>query len=206
MLDLNRKYNTIVIDPPWNIKLTGKVKRRENRAEALPYNTLSIEKIKSINVPDVCEIGAHVYLWTTNSTLFDAYEILKHWGIRFHLMLTMVKPSGIAPCMGYQFATEFCLLGFYGKPMQKFLSCGKKNWLQHQNHAGKHSTKPDSFYDLVKSMSPSPRLDVFARSYHPGFQPWGDEAPILRCECGEKFDFFIGCEELFCKNCHDKSD
>ena len=29
----NKKYNTIVLDPPWEISMTGGVKRRENRKE-----------------------------------------------------------------------------------------------------------------------------------------------------------------------------
>lgn len=47
-----KKYNTIVIDPPWAISLTGRVKIRKKRAEILPYKTMSIQEIKEI--PIIC--------------------------------------------------------------------------------------------------------------------------------------------------------
>ena len=109
--------------------------------------------------------------------LKDTFQILESWGVRFHLCLSLVKPSGIAPCMGYVFATEFCLLGFYGSPMQKFIGIGKLNWLQTFNKAGQHSAKPDEFYRLVEQMSPEPRLDIFARKRRYGWDCYGDEVP-----------------------------
>jgi N6-adenosine-specific RNA methylase IME4 len=39
-----------------------------------------------------------------------------------------------------------------------------------------HSAKPDVFYDRVRHASPEPRLDMFARSCHVGFDAWGAEA------------------------------
>ena len=173
----NKKYNTIVIDPPWQISMTGEVKRRENRANKLPYKTISLDEIKKIPINKIANKGSHVYCWTTNKMLRETFNVLEEWGVNFHLVMPMVKPSGIAPCMGYVFGSEFCLLGFYGKPMQKFLKVGKLNWIKAFNKAGKHSSKPDEFYNLVKEMSPSPRIDIFARSKHVGFEPFGDESP-----------------------------
>jgi len=94
----------------------------------------------------------------------------------FNLSEKRGKNSGIAPCLGYVFATEFCLLGFYGKPMQKFLKAGKVNWLNlKQNSQGKHSSKPQEFYSLIKEMSPEPRIDIFARKRHNGYDTFGDQ-------------------------------
>lgn len=171
----DKKYNTIVIDPPWNISLTGSVKMRKKRAKQLPYKTMSLDEIKQIPINSIANIGCHVYCWTTNKMLKDTFDVLESWGVRFHLVLVMVKPSGIAPCMGYIFGTEFCLLGFYSKPMQKFTDIGKLNWFKSMNLAGKHSTKPDMFYKLVEQMSPAPRIDVFARQDRHGWDVFGDE-------------------------------
>ena len=59
----------------------------------------------------------------------------------YHLTLVLTKHNGMTPNFAYKFATEFCLLGFYQKPMQKFLKCGKLNWIN-TNAPRKHSTKP----------------------------------------------------------------
>jgi len=173
-----KKYNTVVIDPPWDITFTGKVNRtgkikEKNRREKLPYKTMTLGEIAIFPMQNFANIGAHVYLWTTNKMLRTAFRVLDKWGIFFHLCMPWVKPSGICPCMGYQFASEFCLLGFYGNPMQKFIGMGKPNWVKAMY--GSHSTKPDCFYELVEQMSPAPRIDIFARRKREGWDVWGDE-------------------------------
>ena len=40
-----------------------------------------------------------------------------------------------------------------------------------------HSAKPGEFYDLVETVSPGPRLELFARRARPGWDAWGDQAP-----------------------------
>jgi len=174
-MEHHKKYNTIVIDPPWDISMTGKVKREENRSETLPYKTMTIEEIKNIPLKDIANIGCHIYCWTTNKMLHETFHILESWGVNFHLVMPMVKPSGIAPCMGYVFASEFVILGFFGKPMQKFNKIGKLNWIKFFNGANKHSSKPDEFYKLVEEMSPAPRIDIFARNKRKGWDVFGDE-------------------------------
>ncbi len=44
---------------------------------------------------------------------------------------------------------------------------------------GKHSEKPQEAYDLIDSLSPSPRLELFARRPRPGYQVWGDEIAAI---------------------------
>jgi N6-adenosine-specific RNA methylase IME4 len=169
------KYNTIVIDPPWPISLQGKVNRRSNTKTKLPYSTLTFKQICDFSIKDFAEKGAHIYLWTTNKFLRKAFEVFDSWKVNFHLVLVMVKPSGIAPSMGYVFGIEFCLLGFYGKPMQKFQDIGKLNWFKGFNKAGNHSSKPDEFYNLVEKMSPSQRIDIFSRKNRKNWSVWGNE-------------------------------
>jgi N6-adenosine-specific RNA methylase IME4 len=61
-----------------------------------------------------------------------------------------MKKGGIAPCNGYAFGSEFFLLGFFGRPMQRFLTMGRLNWLVMNPKHGQHSRKPDEFYRLVE--------------------------------------------------------
>lgn len=171
-----KKYNTLVIDPPWPISMTGKTKIRPRRINELPYKTMSIQQIYDFKP---CEKwankGAHVYVWTTNKMMEETFKILKAWGVNFHLIIPWVKQTGIAPCFAYIFAAEYCILGFYGKPMQRFIGKGELNWLKAFNKTGMHSVKPAEFYAKVEKMSPGPRIDIFARRERKNWDVWGDE-------------------------------
>jgi N6-adenosine-specific RNA methylase IME4 len=41
--------------------------------------------------------------------------------------------------------------------------------------SGAHSEKPDQFYEMVRECSPGPRLDMFARRAHDGYDAWPAE-------------------------------
>lgn len=168
------KYNTLVIDPPWDIKMTGIPKVRSNRATELPYKTMSLEEIKKIDISQWANEGAHIYLWITNRLLKEGFEVLEAWNVRYYMTLTWIKPSGMLSELGYASTSEFCLLGFYGKK-QPFLKSGQKNWIKENNQAGTHSTKPEIFYWLVETMSPGPRIDIFSRHRRLDWASWGNE-------------------------------
>ena len=44
---------------------------------------------------------------------------------------------------------------------------------------GKHSAKPATYFEMVQKLLGSfgPRIDLFARSIHPGWDAWGLEIP-----------------------------
>lgn len=169
------KFNTVVIDPPWPITMAGQFKSRHSRPTELPYETMTLDQIKALPINSLLNPGAHVYLWATNKTLRDAYAVLDAWGIRFHQVLVMTKPSGMTPSLGYIFGTEFCLLAINGSPMQKFRKCGTLNHFSRPATKGGHSVKPDYFYSMVETMSSGPYADIFSRKKRDGWELWGDE-------------------------------
>ena len=61
--------------------------------------------------------------------------------------------------------------------MQKFLGKVSVNWIKATPLRNGHSSKPDEFYNLIREMSPEPRIDIFARKSRVGFDTWGDESP-----------------------------
>ena len=40
---------------------------------------------------------------------------------------------------------------------------------------GRHSEKPQELYDLVSTLSPGPKLDMYARKEREGWYVWGNE-------------------------------
>jgi len=163
------QYKTIVIDPPWPIE---KILRetRPNQVD-MDYPTMTIEEIKSFPVPEmVFPDGCHIYLWTTHKFLPVAFEILKHWGINYECLLTWVKNVGFTP-YSWMYSTEHCLFGRIGN--LPLLKLGKR--VDFSAKVIKHSRKPNEFYDLVRAVSPKPRIDLFGREDREGFAIWGNK-------------------------------
>jgi len=169
---LGNKYQCIVIDPPWPMK---KLEREERPAQGpnLDYPTMTLEEIEAIQLKEMTDPnGCHIYLWTTHKFLPDALRIFERWGVRYECLLTWVKPSGFTP-FSWMYNTEHVLFGRVGKSLE-VQKKGMK--LAFNGSVGRqHSKKPEEFYSRVVMASPEPRLEMFARQPHDGFDAWGDE-------------------------------
>lgn len=163
------RYRTIVIDPPWPIeKILREV--RPNQV-LLDYPTMTVEEIEALPVPELAyEDGCHIYLWTTHKYLPRAFKVLDTWGANYECLLTWVKNVGITP-FSWMYSTEHCLFARIGN--LPLLKLGKR--LDFQAKVREHSRKPDEFYNLVKEVSPEPRIDMFSREKREGFTQYGNE-------------------------------
>jgi len=132
---------------------------------------MSIEAIRNFPIKRVlAENGCHVYLWTTHRFLPDAFIILREWGVNYECLLTWVKNVGFTP-YSWMYSTEHVLFGRVGDLQVK----QKGTRVDFTGKVREHSRKPDEFYDLVCKMSPGPRIDLFSREKHDGFDQYGLE-------------------------------
>jgi len=164
------KYRTIVIDPPWPVE---KILRdvTPNQVE-FDYPTMTIEKIKAINVQDIADEGCHLYLWTTQKFLPVSFEIMQVWGFDYIFTMVWHKNGGFQPFNLPQYNCEFVLFGRKGglpfNETKNFFTCfnGKRR---------EHSRKPSEFMDVVRRVSPEPRIELFSREKSDGFEQYGNE-------------------------------
>ena len=165
----SEKFQTVVIDPPWPMK---KILRevRPNQQEEIGYPTMTIEEIKTFPIKDIVAENCHVYLWATHKFLPTAFEVFRFWGVKYECLLTWVKNVGFTP-YSWMYSTEHVLFGRIGS--LELLKKGER--LDFQAKVREHSRKPDEFYDLVKKVSPEPRIDVFSREKREGFEQYGNE-------------------------------
>lgn len=190
--ELSAGYRCIVADPPWQVKAgreIGGYERaadgsqpfgvRDNKPRSLSYPTMTVDQIKELRVEALSLPGSHLYLWTTNGYLRDAFEVLQAWGFSYSTTLVWAKNpmgGGLGGCYGI--ATEYCLFAYMGT-CNASARIGRNwwNWRRPYDERGKpkHSAKPNEFYELVEGMSPGPRLEMFARSPRDGWDVWGNE-------------------------------
>jgi N6-adenosine-specific RNA methylase IME4 len=174
-------YGAIVIDPPWTYAMdkpqTGKADRKAGAGHFYPL--MSHAEIAALPVSDLAAPNAHLYLWVTNPLMFEERDgwtplrMVESWGFTYKTLITWYKtgPTGL----GYYFRgrTEHALFAVRGKapipPTKR-----EQNILLATN--GKHSAKPESFYDLVERVSPAPRLEMFARRNRLDWHTWGNES------------------------------
>lgn len=118
--------------------------------------------------------GMHVWMWTTWPMTRDGitHRVLRAWGLDWVGEIVWVKPRlGI----GYWLrpSTEILILGVTDKRL-KLLRNNQHGHVVEERTG--HSVKPESFYRLIESLSPGPRIELFSRRARDGWWQWGDEA------------------------------
>ncbi len=171
------RYRTIVVDPPWQYERTGVTFEDADsgrfKGSTVPYATMTLGEIADLPVRSLAERDAHLYLWTTQKYLRDAYWICEAWGFTVSSILIWCKPArGWTVGGTYMSTTEFVV--FCRRGSLKALSRIDSQWFTWPR--GAHSTKPEAFLDMVETVSPAPRLELFARRQRLGWDTWGDEA------------------------------
>lgn len=156
------KFKTIYADPAW------KYGKGFGYGAGEYYPLMKLEDIKSLDIP--AEDNAHLYLWTPNSLLPQALEVMKAWGFEYKTCITWAKHRSI---FGYYFKgqTEQLLFGVRGKLPPN----DRKQTTLVNAKIRKHSQKPDEVYDVIEKVSPGPYLEMFARAKRENWFSWGNQ-------------------------------
>lgn len=180
------KFSTIVADPPWEHKDSGRRTRsgandnwngkwlESSNRSVVPYDRMTLDEIKALPVGDIAAKDAHLYLWTTNGFLREGFEVLDAWGFRYSTTIVWCKkPMGLGLGGAFSITTEYVLFGRRGN--LKHTGKVDTTWNAWKRQPA-HSQKPDAFNDLVEQVSPGPYLEMFARRARFGWSYWGDQS------------------------------
>jgi N6-adenosine-specific RNA methylase IME4 len=138
--------------------------------------------------------NAHLWLWTTTTSLIDGLWLVDALGFRYVTNLAWVKVTAEKDLLGERTpaigigqylrgAHEFALLGVRGDGYA--IRTDARNipsWFyapppRDDGGARIHSRKPERAYEIIEARSRGPRLEMFARVDRPGWNRWGNEAP-----------------------------
>ncbi|MDX2375635.1 S-adenosylmethionine-binding domain-containing protein [Microbacterium sp. LRZ72] len=168
--DAPEAFDVIYADPPWDLQQKGA------RGAGKHYDLLSLEEVKGLG-DAVRALGApnsHLYLWVTNATLRDGYDVMEAWGYTVRSPLTWIKPRFT---LGNYLrnATEHLLFGTRGTAPVKYRS--QPTWMFAP--LLDHSVKPDEAYAVIDRVSgrDATKLELFARRRPPApnWWVWGNE-------------------------------
>ena len=184
------KYGTIYLDPPWPEYGGGKSKRGADRH----YPLLSIKKIKALPIGQLADpVGCHLWLWATGNYLAAAVECVQAWGFRLVNFRPWVKADAEFAQLrpgSQEIPVQVQIpqnpgLGQYMRCDAEILLFAVKGKTQRADYykprqtiyapRGRHSAKPECVREDIENMSPAPRVELFARSRHPGWDAWGNE-------------------------------
>lgn len=170
------KYHVLVVDPPWPMeKIEREVRPNQH---GFDYPTMSLEEIQAFQFPDGRSVEdasvdhSHLFLWTTHKFLPDAFRIVEAWGYRYVCTFVWHKPGGFQPIGLPQYNCEFAIYGRRGTP--SFIDTTQFNCCFDAPRQ-EHSRKPKEFYDLLRRVTMEPRIDIFNREKHEGFEQFGNE-------------------------------
>lgn len=166
------KYKTIYVDPPWPERGGGKIKRGADRH----YKLMTLKEIAALNVPTLADTNCHLYLWVTNNYLPAAIEVIKAWGFRYITLISWVKDR-IGLGQYFRGLSEHCIFAVKGRLPYRYVA-GKRAQGVTAFYAPKrkHSQKPEQMRKMIETVSYPPRIELFAREHHRGWDVWGDEA------------------------------
>lgn len=173
----DKKYNIIYADPPWTYKVWSE--KGSGRSASQHYKTMSKNEIQELPVKNISDNDCILFLWATYPCLEEALELIKIWGFTYKtIAFTWVKRNKKSDSwfwgLGHWTRSnpEICILATKGKP--KRISSSVHSVID--TRIEKHSKKPDEVRErIIKLVGDLPRIELFARENHDGWDTWGDE-------------------------------
>ena len=157
-------YGTVYADPPWPYDNQG-----TRAAASWHYPTMSIGDICRLPVSARVKTRAHLWLWTTNSFLREAFDVIDAWGFGYKSAMVWVKPQlGLGNYV--RVSHELLLIASRGNLVGR--ATDQRSWLEHDRM--KHSAKPEVFRQVIEEISSGPYLELFARAETAGWDSWGN--------------------------------
>ena len=185
----NKKYNLIYADPPWSYR-TWNAKGGHKSASA-HYKTMDIKEIKNLPVQTICEKDCVLFIWVTFPNLVEGIETLKSWGFTYKTCgFVWVKTNKNFSINQTSFLPQdsfdsFYGLGYWTRSNAEICLLAKKGSIKRKSRSvhqliydpvREHSRKPDCVRDkIVQLCGDLPRIELFARQRHEGWDAWGNE-------------------------------
>lgn len=165
-------YSVLVADPPWQF---GDALPGKGRGAVKHYDVLRLEDIERFPLPPLAD-DALLFLWRVSAMVEEAYRVCRAWGFvpKSELVWEKFTKHGKQHFgMGryVRASHETCIIATRGRV--KVASRSIRSVFPAV--VGKHSAKPDRFYQIVESLHCGPYVELFARRHRSGWACLGKE-------------------------------
>lgn len=181
----NGRFAVIYADPPWDYggklqfdrssKSADKVDLRKGifiSSASFEYPTLRYEELAKLQLLEVAQNDALLFMWATSPHLNQAIALGEAWGFKYRTVAFVWDKMVHNPGKYTLSNCELCLVFKRGKiPSPR----GARNIQQLVRvPRGKHSEKPTAVRDAISAMFPEQqKLELFARHRCSGWHAWG---------------------------------
>lgn len=176
-------YQVVLADPPWSYSGA----QAKWGAAAKFYDTMADEEIFEMPVAGLLDRRAVVFVWATGPKLHLAVAAIARWGLEYRGVAfvwvktrrdgTPIGAQGVRPSV-VKPLTELVLVASNvatGRPLPLASEAVVQTVFAPR---GEHSAKPIEVARRIEALYPdATRLELFARTAHPGWDAWGTEAP-----------------------------
>ncbi len=169
-------YRCISVDPPWRHgdQLPGRGRGGSKHYKTM--TTVDIMLVEPYRTLVSRQKNAIMFLWRVASMQQDALDLARAWGYVVKSEIVWEKKTRTGKDhfgMGHyvRAAHETCLVCVRGSVKVKSRSVRSR----FSAPVGRHSEKPDAFYELVERLIDGPRLELFARKPRDGWTTLGLE-------------------------------
>lgn len=173
-----RKYKLIYADPAWQYK-DKRTGGSFVSGAAQKYQVESIEDLCALPIADLAHDHCLLAMWHVGPMPNEAIALVKAWGFKLKTMKGFtwhkITKNGLSHFgMGHytRANSEDCLIAIKGSP--KIASHGVRQFLEAPIR--EHSKKPDEVRSRLEQLCGDvPRVELFARENHEGWDAWGNE-------------------------------
>ena len=176
----DKQYRIIYADPPWNFSSRRCSTPMTGEQSSLLYPTMVFDELKELPVDEISYLNSTLFLWTTDSHLVYALELMNAWGFNYKtiafnwLKKTVTGKNAFVMGNWTNKSSEICLLGIKGRPHVFVQSRTVRQLVEAVRR--KHSEKPNEVRErIVELMGDEPRIELFARKKVDGWDAWGNE-------------------------------
>jgi len=169
-----KRFGVILADPEWKFEVysddTGMDRSADNH-----YPTSATDEICKRPVGAIAAKECALFLWATVPMLPDAFRVMAAWGFEYKSHCIW-KKDRIGTGYWFRNQHELLLIGTKGKIPAPAMGTQFPSVIDAP--VGKHSQKPDAFYEIIEKYFPTlPKIELNARRARAGWDSWGNEAP-----------------------------